>query len=265
MIIEKRKTMKKKKENTNSSGVLMLLLGLVACLLIVGCRTAQLAVNDDLKSVATEYAVKGRQGFQIGQVLTFGDYKTSKVNRGWTKSYSLPFVVNFSGAKEKMAFDMFAPDGHTASVAFVSKFRAADISPFGDYFSINIMNDNVFGGGIQLNDSRESWEFVVNNVDGWSNSLKNNTLGFVRSKVDHLQIDIIGIRELEGASKMMTIMNVYGYEFQMDGKVIGTVSTINNGKVWIKDNLHPDLKLVLASVSSGLMLRYNMMEAANDL
>lgn len=237
----------------------------LATTLLARCRTAQLAVPDELKSVATEYNVKGRQGFQIGQALSFGEYTTSKVNRGWTKAYSIPFVVQFTGAKEKLAFDMFAPNGHSASVAFISRFRAADISLLDDYFSLNVKNDNVFGGAILLNDSRESWEFVVSNVDGWSNSLKNNTLGFIRSREDQLQIDIKGIRELEGASKMMTMMNVYGYEFQMDGEVIGAVSTINNGKVWIKDNLHPDLKLVLASVSSGLMLRNNMMEAAGDL
>lgn len=63
----------------------------------------------------------------------------------------------------------------------------------------------------------------------------------------------------------ITQNDVYGYEFQLNGKVIGTVSTINNGKVWLKKDLPDDLKLVLASVSSGLMLRNNVEENALSL
>lgn len=241
----------------------LFLLGLIT--LLVSCRTAEVAVTDDLKSAATLYPVKGRQGFQVGQVLSFGEYRTSKVHRGWTRSYSIPFVAQFSGAREKLSFEQFGPRGRSAQVAVVSRFRETELSPLRDYFSISVKNKNTFAGGIELSGSKESWEFVVHNVDGWGNSLKNNTLGFVRSKVDHLQIDIVGIRELEGASKMITMMDVYGYEFRLDGKAIGAVSTVNNGKVWIRDNIHPELKLVLASVSTSLMLRNSMLQARDEL
>ncbi|MBU1821155.1 MAG: hypothetical protein KKG00_06550, partial [Bacteroidetes bacterium] len=126
------------------------------------CRTAEIPVKDEFKTQATAYSVKGRQGFQIGQVLTFGEYQTSKVNRGWTRSYSIPFVVNFSGAREKISFQQFGPAGRTAHVAVVSRFRETELSPLRDYFSISIKNRNVFAGGIELDGSKENWEFVVN-------------------------------------------------------------------------------------------------------
>jgi hypothetical protein len=255
------------KTNTNKTPRLVksTILAATIALGFTACRVAEIPVKDELKNEATVYPVKGRQGFQIGQVLTFGEYHTSKIKRGWTRSYSIPFVAQFSGAREKMSYQQFGPNGRSAEVALVSRFREVELSPLRDYFAISVKNQNIFAGGIELNGSKENWEFVVHNVDGWGNSLKNNTLGFIRSKVDHLQIDIVGIRELDGASKMMTMMDVYGFEFQLDGKVIGAVSTVNNGKVWIKDNIHPELKLVLASVSSGLMLRNNMMEARDEL
>ncbi|WP_221394161.1 hypothetical protein [Dyadobacter sp. NIV53] len=58
---------------------------------------------------------------------------------------------------------------------------------------------------------------------------------------------------------------VFGYEFQLNGKIIGAVSTINNGKVWLQKDVSEEIKLVLASVSSGLMLRNNMEENALSL
>lgn len=250
------------KTKTKNHPVILFLLSVAT---FGGCRTAEMAVTDELKTNATPYAVKGRQGFQIGQSLSFGEYRTSKVNRGWTRSYSIPFVVQFSGAREKLSFQQSGPQNRTASVALISRFRETELSPVRDYFSLSIKNTNTFAGGIELSGSKENWEFIVHHVDGQNNSMKNNTLGFIRSKVDHLQIDIVGVRELEGASKMMTLMDVYGYEFRLDGEAIGAVATVNNGKVWIKENLHPELKLVLASISSGLMLRNNMVEARDEV
>ncbi|GAB2802044.1 hypothetical protein GCM10027275_55380 [Rhabdobacter roseus] len=238
-----------------------LLLALLAAA-FTACRTAELAVSDEIKTGATAYAVKGRQGFQVGQVLSFGEYKTSQVKRGWTFSYSIPFAARFSGAREKLSFQQLGPGGRSAEVAFVSRFKETELSPLKDYFSLSAYYQNAFAGGIELNGTNEGWEFIVQNVDGGGNSLKNNTLGFVRSSTDRTRIDIIGLRELEGSPKLMTMTNVYGYEFRLDGQTIGAVSTVNNGKVWIKDNLHPELKLVLASVASGLILRTNVEEEA---
>lgn len=257
--------MKNKFHNAFNTGKYAMLLTYIA-VSFTACRTAEIPVTDDLKSGVTMYYVKGRQGFQVGQVLSFGEYQTSKINRGWTRSYSIPFVAQFSGASEKLSYEQFGPAGRSANVALVSRFRESELSHLRDYFAISVKNKNTFAGGIELNNSKEGWEFIIHNVDGWGSSLKNNTIGFVRSREDHLQIDIVGIRELEGASKMMTMVEeVYGFEFRLNGKVIGAVSTVNNGKVWIKDNIHPELKLILASLSSGLMLRNNMVEARDDL
>ena len=238
-----------------------ILFGTVVSASIFSCRTAELAVDNDLKNDTEMYSVKGRQGFQVGQTISFGDFNTSKVKRGWTFGYSIPFIVNFSGAKEKLSFRQFGENGNSADVAIISKFRETDIEPIKDYFSVSLSYKNYFAGGINLNSNNENWDFIVHNVDGASRSLKSNsTIGFVRN--NQTQIDIVGLRELEGSPSIITQNDVYGYEFQLNGKVIGAVSTINNGKVWFKKDLNEDIKLVLASVSSGLMLRNDVEENA---
>jgi hypothetical protein len=229
--------------------------------MILSCRTAELAVHSDLKNETDTYLVKGRQGSQIGQVLSFGDFKTSKVKRGWISGYSIPFTVKFNGAKEKLSFQQFGVDGDVAEVALISRFKETEYAPLKDYFSVSLQYKNYFAGSVKPVNSDESWDFIVHNVDGSSRSLnKNRTIGFVRSR--NMQIDIAGIRELEGSSSFLTQNDVYGYEFHLNGKVIGAVSTINNGKVWFKNGLSDDIRLVLASVSSGLMLRNNVEEIA---
>jgi hypothetical protein len=221
------------------------------------CRTAELAVNQDLQHNTEFYQVKGRQGSQIGQVISFGSYTSSKVKRGWTFGYSLPFIVRFNGASEKLSFSLADADGKTANVALISRFKATEIEPIRDYFSIALKYKNYFAGTVGLQDSEEWWDFIVHNVDGASRSLKNNaTIGFARNGLT--KIEIIGIKELEGASPMLTQNEVYGYEFRLDGKIIGAVSVINQGKVWFRKDLDASQKLILAAISSGLMLRSNV-------
>jgi hypothetical protein len=221
------------------------------------CRTAEVAVNNDLKSNSEVYAVKGRQGFQVGQVLSFGDFTTSKVKRGWTFSYSVPFIVKFQGAKEKLSFQQFDQNKNVADVAVVSRFKETEYTPVGDYFDISLRYKNYFAGTLKMNGAEDTWDFIIHNVDGNERSLgKNGTAGFIRNR--QTKIDIVGIRELEGASSFLTQNDVYGYEFRQNGQIIGSVSTINNGKVWFKNGLNEDLKLVLAGVSSSLMLRNNV-------
>ena len=221
-------------------------------------------MNHELKDDTEIYTVKGRQGLQIGQVISFGDFKTSKVKRGWTVGYSIPFIVRFQGAKEKLSFSQFGTNGNTAEVALVSRFKETDIEPVKDYFSVSLQYKNYFAGGIKLRNNIDPWDFIVHHPDGASRSLKeNSTIGFARNRTT--QIDITGIRDLEGSSSFITQNNVYGYEFRLDGKIIGAVSTINNGKVWFKKDISDDLKLVLASISSGLMLRNNVEENSLSL
>jgi hypothetical protein len=221
---------------------------------LCSCRTAELAVNQDLQQNTESHQVKGRQGSQIGQVISFSSFTSSKIKRGWTFGYSLPFIVRFEGASEKLSFSLADTHGKTADVAVVSRFKATEIQPIRDYFSIALKYKNYFAGTVGLQNSEEWWDFIVHNVDGASRSLKNNTtVGFARNGLT--KIEILGIRELEGASPLLTQNDVYGYEFHLDGKIIGAVSVINQGKVWFKKDLDANQKLILAAISAGLMLR----------
>ena len=227
----------------------------------ISCRTAEVAVDRDLGNGTETYVVKGKQGFQIGQFISFGNFKTGKVKRGWTFSYSVPFLVKFSGAKEKISFEQFDGNGNSAEVALVSRFKETEYQPIEDYFSVSLKYRNYFAGIIKLKDTEQPWDFIVHNVSGTSSGVsQNGTAGFVRS--NHTKVDITGIRELKDSHSFLTQNDVYGYEFRLNGKVIGAVSTINNGKVWLQKDLSDDLKLILASVSSGLMLRNHIEDNA---
>ena len=67
------------------------------------------------------------------------------------------------------------------------------------------------------------------------------------------------MKAIEGQANIFQL-DVYGYQFFQNGEAIGAVSIINNGRVWMREDLDEEMKLVLASLSSGLMVRNNIEE-----
>jgi hypothetical protein len=211
-------------------------------------------VAPTLKNDSETFSVKGRQGFQIGRRLSFGEYATGKVKQGWVKGYDIPFFVRFQGMKEKLSFHQFDESGQMAEVYSVGKFRSTELPLLKNYFNIILKEKNQFAGTVILNGGQDVWEFLLYNPDG--ESFRSTKAGFVQN--NHEVIEVKGVTQLENGSNLSS--KFLGYEFIHHEKTIGAVETINNGKVWLKNDLPDELKLVLASLSSSLLLRTSLEE-----
>lgn len=217
---------------------------------LIACKPAEIAIDPAL--TAEGMTVKGRNGLQIGQVIRFGEFHTDKVRRGWTKSYDVPFVVRFRGAKEKLSFTQFGPNGSQADVACISKFKSKELPLVNEYFSVPIELDNFFAGNISFGKAGDDWDFILHNPNG-DFLREKESAGFIKSSTK--RIDVKAIRGLKGQPDWLKELTVFGHEFQIDGRVVGAVSTVNKGKVWMDDSLDAETKTVIAAVATGLLLR----------
>lgn len=214
----------------------------------MACKPAEVSLSPDLNAEAM--TVKGRNGFQIGQTIKFGAYTTGKVRRGWTQGYDLPFTLRFQKAKEKLSYTQYDPEGRDAQVVCVSKFSNVELPVLGDFFGIPLDYQNFFAGNVAL--GHTNWDFVLHNPNG--DFLREKaSAGMARSAGK--QIDIQAIRALKGQPHWMEQLAVYGHEFLIDGKVVGAVSTVNRGKVWISESLDHETRLVIAAIATGVLLR----------
>jgi hypothetical protein len=232
---------------------------LLALAFLSSCKTAKIPFNPDLN--ATAMPVKGRQGFQIGQVIRYGDYRTDKVQRGWTRSYDVPFILRFQGAKEKLCFTQFGPNGQSVKVSCVSRFKSNDLSLVQDFFRIPLQYQNYFAGTI-ITPEEDTWDFILHNPNGDFLRQKESA-GFARnfSKT----IEIKAIRGLENQPEWLKKTAVYGHEFILNGTVAGAVSTLNNGTVWIDNSIDAEAKIIIASLATGILLRTDIEEEASTL
>ena len=218
-------------------------------------------MSPELKNQTSVYDVKGRNGF-FKRVITYGDYYTSKVKRGWTHSYNIPFFVTYKGAKQKLSFTQMDSTGLAADVFCVGKFKQKEFSLFEDLITVELDRHSNFTGSIfpKTEATADHWDFYLYNPDG--GFIDNNTYG-VAENVDGTKIQIKGVRQIEQQSQVFDV-EVYGYEFFLEGNSIGAVSTINNVRVWMKNNIDNDMKLIVASLSSALMVRDNLEKAAQE-
>src|SRR4029079_11791519 len=61
-------------------------------IIFTSCTTAKLSVPEKFSSQATKMPVKGINGWQINQQLSFGPYNTSKIKRGWDFTASVQYT-----------------------------------------------------------------------------------------------------------------------------------------------------------------------------
>ncbi|MCB0534239.1 MAG: hypothetical protein H6574_23940 [Lewinellaceae bacterium] len=230
-----------------------IVISLLALTGLVACHTPELVLDPSLSAGAMP--VKGRNGLQIGQVIRYGDYTTDKVRRGWTKGYDIPFILRFQGAKEKLSFAQFGPENTKATVACISKFKSTEIELVRDFFGIQLDYQNYFAGNITVDQGGANWDFILHNPNG--DFLREKaSAGFIRN--GEQQIAIEAIRGLKGQPDWMKELTVYGHEFRIDNAVVGAVSTINKGTVWIDERLDAETRTVIAAVATGLLLRRDM-------
>lgn len=232
-----------------------LLLGLVLLLGVTSCKTPGLVFTGDLKNNTAVMDAKGRQGWQFNQVIKFGDYHTSPIARGWTRGGTINFFVRFQKAEQKLDFTQYTPDGKTATIAAVSSFKNTELPLLSDFLTYSFNYKNTFVGTIILNgDETQHWDFIIHDPDAGLS--KDANCGVARD-VNGNEIQILGVKKVEHQANWVQLDN-FGFEFIMNGVSVGAVSTINNGRVWIKNDISDELKLVLASLSSSLMVRQNI-------
>jgi hypothetical protein len=227
------------------------LLALLTSSLLSALSTPAMRLDPQLDESAA-MAVKGRQGWQIKQVITFGEYRSGPVKRSWTKGYDYPFTIRFTAAKEKLTFATQDGSGRRAELLCAGKLSEQDFHKLEKYFDINLRTKDVFSCAVIV-DETQSHEFFVHDLN------QNSTSGDVEGRIHGAGIDI----EIRAVWKLANGKKSWdtrppGLEFVRNGTVVGAVETLNKGRVWLDENLDANERLVLAGIASALLLRSDL-------
>lgn len=222
---------------------------LLIALSTLSCKDYNIKIDQDMRAEAQQLPVKGRQGNMLNQKVSFGEFRTDRVKRGWTSKYNIPFILRFEGAQEKLSYSQFDGQNNEAQVFAISKFRNTEVPVLGDFFGIPINYKFYFAGTIYMPATGHHYDFVVFNPEG--NWALTRTHGFIKGP--GLEADIKGVTRLDDR-KVWNIDNL-GFEFHREEQSIGAVQIFNDGKVWLRKGLESEHRLALAALSTALMIR----------
>lgn len=221
-------------------------------ILLSACKTPSVLMDDSLKQNASIYPVKGRMGLQIRQKVSFGPYHTSPVKRSWIASYNIPFIIRFSGAKEKLSFNI-SDSLQTASVHCLGKISQTELQLVRDWFGIVLKQEDAFAGNISLGPD-DNWDFIIYNAS--NTNVGKAVEGFLQK--GDVKIQVRGIRRMEGKNTWLSSFGVYGYEFIQDHQVLATVETLNKGRVILGQSASAQTRLLCSALSCALLLKTDL-------
>lgn len=234
----------------------LLIIGLGAWLPLA-CTMPAMQVDPGLAVASAALPVAGRQGWLVRQQLRFGEYHSGPVRRGWTRGYDYPFIVRFTGASEKLEFRTTSTSTRAADAFCIGRLSEQDLALFRRHFAINLRTRDLFTCTVVL-DGIGSYDFYAADLN------QNRSSGEVAGALHGpgLAVSLRPVWRLQDGSRSWDTRPP-GLEFLREGRVVGAVETVNDGRVWLDPGLPARERLVLAALASALLLRSDL-EGHND-
>ncbi|MCU7550982.1 hypothetical protein OCK74_17825 [Chitinophagaceae bacterium LB-8] len=259
-------------------------------LCICSCTSIRLAVPDQFSEQATMMKVNGLNSFTGRKSISFGDYRTSKIKRGWHVTSSRPDrnsgitteerVMKIFGvqnahytSKERTKYRYTIQDGNLTAEVFCLENMVkeqlevktnvrwiGDISETKNYqysFSAVVVP-------LTMKDD-EPWQVAFYNDYDRSKDTARRILdlpyveesGYASNGKDTITIRPVRVSNVvskSGKESRFPVKILTGYELRIDDGVIAIIDVLGH-HVWVYNDLDQPTKLVVASVSSALLLR----------
>jgi hypothetical protein len=254
----------------------------ITAIVISSCTTPKLSVSDELKASHDEYVVKGRQGLLINQHLSFGEYKTQRVKRSWTKGSSVYTGFGFGNPgtqdytnivsneyirrRQTVFFSLEDPGKKKSEVYCTSRFNAREFTIGNNGNNVlNIVLD-IFGKGgssesnyyvqIYTAENEKPWQMMIDNQAAQAQA-KIYTGVLARDKDEYYTIVPVTRLEKNGKSGNILAGSV-GFEFRDPAnKAVAAVSMIDKGMIFL-GKISNEERFLLANACAALLLQQDI-------
>lgn len=224
----------------------------------LSCATSNIAVSENLQKNAVVLPVRGNAGVMINQKISFGDYHTSAIKRGWTNRTEIALLgIKHEKARQPIEFTQFGDTGLSADLVGSGNYNSNMFDLFKGLQHHADRFTNGFFGLIIPKNNDPIWEVLVEN-DSSGTALKTETDHGIAMDENGTIIEIRGTKDLEVNKFFTDDRKTFGYELFRNNESIGAVSVLGNGKVWINNSLNKNDRLIVASLASLLITKQNL-------
>ena len=235
--------------------------------------------------------VKGVNGWKINQHLSFGNYKTSTIKRGWDFSNSVQYT-KFNLKPEEMMLRVFdidtdkrrenhrgkfsytVEDGNLVAEVFATeKFSERELVYKNNTSLLNNITktqryEYAFSAAILplTATNNEPWSLVlVNKYDAKNDTARRifdrpyvEEEGYATNGKENIVIRPLRIEKVTTRggkdTKVFGGKILSGYELKWDDGVVAIIDILDNN-IWLANELDSHDKLILSSIASSIMLK----------
>jgi len=255
------------------------------------CTAVKLSVPSSFSDQATKMKVKGLNGWMVNQQLSFGNYRTSSIKRGWDFTSTAQYT-KFNLNPEEMLLRVFdidtdkrlqhqrnkfrylLEDGHLVAEVFATeKFNEKELvyksnNPWIGDISKSQRYEYAFSAAILplTASNNEPWSLVlVNRYDAARDTARGlfdrpyvEEEGYATNGKENIAIRPLRIDKVTTKSgkdtKVVGGKILTGYELRWDDGVVAIVDIMDNN-IWLANDLDAPDKLILSSIASSLLLK----------
>jgi hypothetical protein len=212
---------------------------------LAGCSAARMTPPEGLGAGEAErLAVAGRQGFRLNQRLRFGDFETDQVNRSATRGQERGATQAAQERQRRQSYRFTLREEGQDRWFVACEARMEEVRI--DLGVVDLLPTDRSGLYCNLQPvgrAASAWEMDLREQRG--RPLRGAiTLGEER-------IEVVGTSRVAGALPMGTTT---GYELRAADRPVGAVEVLNSGAVWLRRDLDPDRRALLAAAATALLL-----------
>lgn len=244
---------------------------IVLSLCLSACTTPQMLLQEQLASETTPMPVRGRQGWLMHQQLTFGKYRAENVERGWTFSYGIDLLLTeLQAARQKFSFTLIDEQEQRFTVMSAHQLKGLEI-PLNRFapqarpavqglLSLTVQTQDMMAATLYDHQQQTSWHMLMMHPDDLR---KNGKYVGLLSHESAVPIHIVPVRKLTG--QKIWGGDIVGFEFQQEGRTLAAVETLNQGRIWIHQNLETEQQMLLAAACATLLLQEEITLPSEEL
>ncbi len=272
---------------------------LIAIVLITSCTTAKLPVPEKLADQSTVMPVKGLNGWMLNQQLSFGNYQTSKIKRGWDFTGSLQYT-KFLMRPEEAILKVFNIDTDNKRLKQKNKFQytiegenaVAEVYATEEFTEKQLVykSNNPWIGSASKT-KKYDYAFTaaivplaVRNTAPWSLVLINTydinkdanrkifgrpnieEEGYATNGTESIAIAPMRVDKVAGKdgkeTKVLGGNLLGGYQLSVDNRPIAMIDILENS-IRISNDLEPSKRIVVSSIASAILLK-RIQDVEND-
>jgi hypothetical protein len=263
------------------------LLTIYSLLVLTSCASVNMQLPPDFKDQSTRMQVSGMNGWMVKQKLSFGNFQTSSIRRGWDFTASVQHT-KFSMRPEEFILKVFdidtdkkrdyqrnrfqytLNDGQRMTEIYATeKFNEKQLvyksnNPWIGKTNRTVNYEYAFTASIiPITEKHPSaWSLVLLSKYDKSKNWKGRPVlgeeGYATNGNEHYAISPLRseTRETDAGEVRNTLGGPVfsGYEFRVDNRLVAVVDLLDNA-VWMHNELKPAQQIMIASFASALLLK----------